>query len=41
MGLFVPEHPALAQLRELDVENLTPKQALDLLYELKMIVKRD
>ncbi|HET7395297.1 MAG TPA: DNA mismatch repair protein MutS [Gammaproteobacteria bacterium] len=35
MGLFVPEHPALAQLRELDVENLTPKQALDLLYELK------
>ncbi|HKV96310.1 MAG TPA: DNA mismatch repair protein MutS [Gammaproteobacteria bacterium] len=35
LGLFAPEHPALAQLRELDVENFTPKQALDLLYELK------
>jgi DNA mismatch repair protein MutS len=39
MGLFAPEHPALAQLRELDVENLTPKQALDLLYELKKTSK--
>ncbi|HEX6550161.1 MAG TPA: DNA mismatch repair protein MutS, partial [Gammaproteobacteria bacterium] len=35
MGLFTPENPVVAQLRELDVENLTPKQALDLLYELK------
>ncbi len=34
-GLFAPEHPALAQLRNLDIENLTPRQALDLLYELK------
>jgi DNA mismatch repair protein MutS len=41
MGLFAPEHPALAQLRELDVENLTPKQALDLLYELKKTSKDD
>ncbi|MGH8372973.1 MAG: DNA mismatch repair protein MutS [Gammaproteobacteria bacterium] len=39
LGLFAPEHPALAQLRELDVENLTPKQALDLLYELKKTSK--
>jgi DNA mismatch repair protein MutS len=35
MGLFQPEHPVLAELRELDVDSLTPKQALDLLYELK------
>ena len=35
LGLFAPEHPALAELRNLDVENLTPKQALDLIYELK------
>ncbi|MBU6470885.1 MAG: DNA mismatch repair protein MutS [Gammaproteobacteria bacterium] len=35
LGLFAPEHPALAELRNLDVENLTPKQALDLLYELQ------
>ncbi|MDE2346706.1 MAG: DNA mismatch repair protein MutS [Gammaproteobacteria bacterium] len=40
MGLFAPEPPALAQLRELDVENLTPKQALDLLYELKRKLKQ-
>ncbi len=35
MGLFQPEHPVLAELRELDVDSLTPRQALDLLYELK------
>jgi DNA mismatch repair protein MutS len=35
LGLFTPEHPALAELRNLDVESLTPKQALDLLYVLK------
>ncbi len=35
LGLFAPEHPTLAELRNLDVENLTPKQALDLIYELK------
>ena len=35
LGLLAPEHPALAELRNLDVENLTPKQALDLIYHLK------
>ncbi|MGA9855806.1 MAG: DNA mismatch repair protein MutS [Gammaproteobacteria bacterium] len=35
LGLFAPEHPALAELRNLDVENLTPKQALDLIYDLQ------
>ncbi len=35
LGLFAPEHPAVAELRDLDMENLTPKQALDLLYDLK------
>ena len=40
LGLFTPEHPALAELRNLEVENLTPKQALDLLYELKRKLER-
>ncbi|MGH8362929.1 MAG: DNA mismatch repair protein MutS [Gammaproteobacteria bacterium] len=35
LGLFAPEDPVLAELRNLETENLTPKQALDLLYELK------
>ncbi|MGH8377348.1 MAG: DNA mismatch repair protein MutS, partial [Gammaproteobacteria bacterium] len=35
LGLFASENPALEELRNLNVENLTPKQALDLLYELK------
>ena len=35
-GLFAPENPVLAELHNLDAENLTPKQALDLLYKLKM-----
>jgi DNA mismatch repair protein MutS len=34
-SLFEPEHPALAELKALDVDALTPKQALDLLYDLK------
>lgn len=36
LGLFnaPPENPALAELRDIDPENLTPKQALDLLYRL-------
>ncbi|HXF67126.1 MAG TPA: DNA mismatch repair protein MutS, partial [Burkholderiales bacterium] len=39
-GLPVPapepeEHPALKRLRELDPDALTPKEALDLLYELR------
>lgn len=35
LGLFAPEHPALAELRNLDAGDLTPKQALDLIYDLK------
>jgi len=38
LGLFAPEHPVLAELKELDVDALTPKQALDLLYELRKSV---
>ncbi|MDX1455874.1 MAG: DNA mismatch repair protein MutS [Gammaproteobacteria bacterium] len=34
INLFEAEHPALAELRELDVDDITPKQALDLLYAL-------
>ena len=34
-SLFEPEHPVLAELAALDVDALTPKQALDLLYALK------
>jgi hypothetical protein len=41
MGLIAPENPMITQLREHDVENLTPKQALDLLYELKKTSKSD
>ena len=39
LGLFAPEDPVLAELRNLDIENLTPKQALDLLFELKKKLK--
>ncbi|MDE1984366.1 MAG: DNA mismatch repair protein MutS, partial [Gammaproteobacteria bacterium] len=35
LGLFAPENPVLAELRDLDAENLTPKQALDLIYDMK------
>ncbi|MGH8278080.1 MAG: DNA mismatch repair protein MutS [Gammaproteobacteria bacterium] len=35
LGLFASEPPVIAELRNLDAENITPKQALDLLYELK------
>ena len=33
----VAEHPALAQLHELDPDSLTPKAALDMLYALKAL----
>ncbi|HEX7047873.1 MAG TPA: DNA mismatch repair protein MutS, partial [Gammaproteobacteria bacterium] len=35
LGLFNAEHPLLGKLRELDVDELSPKQALELLYRLK------
>ena len=33
------EHPAIEQLAALDVDDLTPKQALDSLYELKQLLR--
>ena len=35
LALVVDEHPAIDTLRNIDVNDLTPKQALDLLFELK------
>jgi DNA mismatch repair protein MutS len=35
LSLVTDEHPALETLREVDVNELSPKQALDLLFELK------
>lgn len=35
LSLVVEDHPALETLRNVDVNDLSPKQALDLLYEVK------
>ncbi len=35
LTLVAEDHPALDSLRELNVDDITPKQALDLLFELK------
>jgi len=35
LSLVADEHPALDELRSIDVNDLTPRQALDLLFELK------
>jgi DNA mismatch repair protein MutS len=35
LSLFAPEHPLVARLRELEVEGLTPLDALNLLAEMK------
>jgi hypothetical protein len=32
------EHPALTELRSLDVDSLTPRQAQDALYELQRLL---
>jgi DNA mismatch repair protein MutS len=37
LTLFAPPHPALTALRELDVESLSPIEALTRLYELKQL----
>lgn len=34
-----PEHPALELLRQIDPDELTPKKAMDYLYELKQLLK--
>jgi DNA mismatch repair protein MutS len=39
LSLFAPEHPVVARLRELDVERLTPLDALNLLAALRGQVK--
>ncbi|WP_175767159.1 hypothetical protein, partial [Burkholderia ambifaria] len=33
-------HPALVRLREIDPDNLKPREALDLLYELQTLAAR-
>ena len=40
MGLFVPEmpNPAIEALREIEPDELTPKQALEALYRLKALL---
>ncbi|MFT7007983.1 MAG: DNA mismatch repair protein MutS [Colwellia sp.] len=35
LTLVVDDHPALESLRNIDIDDITPKQALDLLFELK------
>lgn len=35
LGLFNPDHPVLEKLKELDVDALSPREALDLLYRLQ------
>ena len=35
LDLLTPEHPVLAQLRQLQPDELSARQALDLLYQLK------
>ena len=40
-SLFLPEadNPAVEKLKALDVDNLTPRQALQQLYELKELLQ--
>ena len=35
LELLAPEHPLLAQLRQLNPDELSARQALDYLYQLK------
>jgi DNA mismatch repair protein MutS len=35
----VPVHPVIAELETIQADDLTPKQALDLLYKLKELSK--
>lgn len=41
LSIFQVEHPSVARLRGMELDELTPKEALDLLYELKRDVKGD
>ena len=39
VGLFAAEHPAVASLRALDVDGLSPLDALNRLYELRRLAE--
>ena len=41
LSIFQVEHPVVERLREMDADALTPREALDLLYELGRQVKGD
>jgi len=41
MGLFAPEHPVVGELREINADELSPKQALELLYALKKMTEKE
>jgi len=41
LSMFQMEHPVVERLREMDADRLTPREALDLLYELGREVKGD
>jgi DNA mismatch repair protein MutS len=41
LTLFAPPSPALAALRDIDVESLSPLEALTKLYELKQLAADD
>jgi len=41
LSMFQQEHPVVDRLRALDPDGLTPREALDLLYELGRLVKGD
>jgi DNA mismatch repair protein MutS len=38
-ALPVATHPVIAELENIQADDLTPKQALDLLYQLKALLK--
>ncbi len=40
VGLFAADHPAVESLRSLDVDDLSPLDALNRLYELRQLVER-
>lgn len=41
LTMFAPPHPALAAMREIDVESLSPLEALTKLYELKRLSEQE
>jgi DNA mismatch repair protein MutS len=41
LSLFIPEHPIVARLRDLDLERMTPLESLGLLAELRALARGD